>query len=398
MVEIKGKHNTAKVFTDEIEQGARDQIQALCDCEAFRDSKIRMMPDVHAGKGCCIGTTMTLTDRVVPGLVGVDIGCGMLARKISNSFVDFDLLEKVIRAEVPSGRNVRDEKLYAPEDLKDALLSLRCLKAIDMDYALRSLGTLGGGNHFIEVDRGSDSFWIVIHSGSRHLGLEIAEYYQDIAHEMCNTVPGLIRDRIAQLKAEGRHKDIQSEIERIKRENLHEPGDLDYVSGSAFSDYIHDMRVAQKYAMYNRWSMMAIICHSMHFDVTDEFETVHNYIDTDAMILRKGSVSAKEGERILIPMNMRDGSLICTGKGNPDWNFSAPHGAGRLMSRTQAKKLSMDDYRDSMQGIWSASISEETLDECPMAYKSMESIMSNIRDTADVKEIIKPVYNYKAKE
>lgn len=398
MTEIKGAYNNAKIFADEVESSALEQVQAICDREEFKDSKIRMMSDIHAGKGCCIGTTMTLVDKVVPSMVGVDIGCGMLARKVSTRYLSFGNLDYVIRKYIPCGRNVREDPIYMPDKLKDVLLQLKCQKAVDLDYARHSLGTLGGGNHFIEMDIDShNDLWIVIHSGSRHLGLEVATYYQKEAIRQLREIPNEKRQEIIdRLKAEGRQKEIATELAKLRTTDI--PDDLAYITGDLFQNYIHDMKIAQMFAAYNRWSMMAIICHEMNFNVTDEFETVHNYIDTETMVLRKGATSAKKGERVLIPINMRDGSLICIGKGNPDWNESAPHGAGRIMSRAKARELSMDEYRESMKGIWTSCIGTGTLDESPMAYKSIESIVSNIEPTVDIIDRIKPVYNFKAEE
>lgn len=400
MIEINGKFNSARCFTNNLESSAYEQIQAVCDQEAFAGSQIRIMPDVHAGKGCTIGTTMTIIDKVVPGMVGVDIGCGMETVCIAEKEVDFDRLDKVIRKYIPCGRDVRK----IPHKLNDEidLTQLRCAREINIDRARHSIGTLGGGNHFIEVDKDEDgNVYIVVHSGSRHLGTEVAEFYQNEGRKaMWGGAKHQIQELIARLKEEGRFTEIQTEVEKLKSEHpINIPKDLAYVEGKLFEDYIHDMRIVQKFATLNRKAMMDVIMVGMRFTKVEEFTTVHNYIDTDAMILRKGSVSAKKGEKLLIPINMRDGSLICIGKGNADWNFSAPHGAGRLMSRSEAfERLTMDEYQKEMQGIYSTCVNTASLDESPMAYKSMDEIVEQIQPTAEIVARIKPIYNFKASE
>lgn len=363
-----------------------------------KGSQIRIMPDVHAGAGCTIGTTMTITDKIVPNLVGVDIGCGMETTIIKESHIEPQKLDKLIRAEVPSGFAVRD-KIHRYANEID-LTKLYCYKQIHADRALTSIGTLGGGNHFIEVDKDEDGkIYLVIHSGSRHLGVEVARWYQDEAYRRLNHSDSQSIDAlIAQMKAEGKQKQIESEIKKIKNTKFtNVPKHLAYCEGELFEQYLHDMAIVQQFAVLNRQAMTDVIVKGMHWHVVDQFTTTHNYIDMEHMILRKGAVSAQEGEILLIPINMRDGSLICRGKGNPDWNCSAPHGAGRLMSRSQAKEsCSIAEYRKEMQGIYTTSVSMDTLDECPMAYKPMESIMENIVDTAEVLKVIKPIYNFKA--
>lgn len=400
MIEIKGKYNNAMCFTDELEPTAYEQIQSVCDSSAFSSSKIRIMPDVHAGKGCTIGTTMTISDKVVPGMVGVDIGCGMETVRIAEKDVDFERLDKIIRKYVPCGRDVRKfpHKLTGEIDLNE----LRCARNVNIDRAKLSVGTLGGGNHFIEIDKDDEgNVYLVVHSGSRHLGTEVADYYQE---EGVKAIAGVakyqMQELIAKLKAEGRESEIQSQIELFKTERIASvPDELAYVEGKLFEDYIHDMKIVQRFATLNRRAITDVIMVGMRFTKVEEFTTVHNYIDTDAMILRKGSVSAKKGEKLLIPINMRDGSLLCVGKGNPDWNFSAPHGAGRLMSRSKAlESLTMEEYKKEMQGIYSTCINTDTLDESPMAYKSMGEIVKQIQPTAEIIKIIKPVYNFKASE
>lgn len=395
MIQINGKHNNATIYTNNLEQEAFDQIKSLCDCEAFRDSKIRIMPDVHSGKGCCIGTTMTLTDKVVPSLVGVDIGCGVLVSHIDAERIDYAELQDIIKKKIPSGMNIHETPLPTASAMKSYLMAIKA--PINIDYALRSLGTLGGGNHFIEIDEGENGLYLVIHSGSRHLGVEIANHYQKEAARQLKFLPKEeIRKTVEALKAAGRESEIATELAKLKQKRV--PDNFAYVSGDLFRDYIHDMEIAQAFAWFNRCIMASVIRCELGVNGLDEFQTVHNYIDTKKMILRKGAVSAKKGEKLIIPINMRDGALICKGKGNPDWNFSAPHGAGRLMSRAKAKELSLDEYKESMKGIWTESVSLETLDECPMAYKSLEDILSNIHGTVDVIERITPAYNYKAKE
>ncbi|MDR1184583.1 MAG: RtcB family protein [Coriobacteriales bacterium] len=402
MIEVQGVCNTAVCYCDELESAAAEQIQMVCDQPEFSESLIRVMPDVHAGKGCTIGTTMTIKDKIVPSMVGVDIGCGMETLRIAESKLDFGELDVAIRKAVPAGRNVRED-YHALNDEID-LTELRCAKKVQLDRARHSIGTLGGGNHFIEVDRSDDGvLFIVIHSGSRHIGMEVAEHYQDEAYrQLSGSSKAQIDELIAQMKAEGRQREIQPTLRRLQDEGAHLPTvskDLAYVTDSLFDDYLHDMEIVQRFAALNRQAMMDEIVTRLGLTKVESFTTTHNYIDTDAMILRKGAVSAKQGERLLIPINMRDGSLICVGKGNDAWNFSAPHGAGRIMSRKVALgNLSMDEYRSEMQGVFSTCVGEDTLDESPMAYKSLESIVSQITPTAEITLRIKPVYNFKAGE
>ncbi len=400
VIEVKGKFNTALCYTPALDGKAEEQIRLVCDEEAFRDSKIRIMPDVHAGKGCTIGTTMTITDKVVPGMVGVDIGCGMETVRIAQREIDSEKLDALIRSAIPCGREVRraSHEYCSSIDLS----ALRCAPYVNLERAKKSIGTLGGGNHFIEADRSdTGDIYIVVHSGSRHLGVEVADYYQEQGRM---ALWGGARYQIGQfietLKSEGRFQEIQPAVTALKKEHkISIPKDLAYVEGKLFEDYIHDMRIVQRFAVLNRKAMMDVILSGMGFTKADEFTTIHNYIDTDAMILRKGSVSAKKGEKLLIPINMRDGGLICIGKGNPEWNCSAPHGAGRLMSRRAAfSTLSMEQYRKEMKGIYSTCVVPDTLDESPMAYKSMEEIIAQIEPTAQIAERVKPVYNFKAAE
>lgn len=369
MISIKGTYGEVKVFSNEVEQSAEGQIKALCEQPFITGSKIRIMPDVHAGKGCTIGTTMTIGDYVVPNLVGVDIGCGMLTVQLEEKRLNLPELDSFIRQNIPYGRDVRDRphRSHGRINLED----LRCYKKVDTRRAKESLGTIGGGNHFIEVDKDEDgTLYLVIHTGSRNLGLRVAELYQKKAY---NAVGGR----------------KQTEI----------PYELAYLIGEEKGDYLYDMAFMQRFAELNRRIIKEVILDGMKLREADSFTTIHNYIDTDAMILRKGAVSAKKDERLLIPMNMRDGSLICTGLGNEDWNCSAPHGAGRRFSRTEAENsFTVSEFKKQMEGIYTTSVSKETLDECPMAYKPMDEILQNIGDTVRVERIIRPIYNFKASE
>ena len=400
MIELNGKYNSARVFTDVIEQDAVTQIIAFCSQPVSEGARIRIMPDVHAGAGCTIGTTMTITDKVVPNLVGVDIGCGMETVRLKETHIELQKLDKLIYEKIPSGFAIR-EKPHRYSERTD-IEELFCIKHIDPLRAEKSIGTLGGGNHFIEADKGEDgSIYIVIHSGSRHLGVEVAKYYQNEAYRRLNKSSDKeVNELIARLKAEGKQKQIQSELKKLENTKTTDvPKHLAYCEGELFDQYIHDMKIVQQFAMLNRQAMMDEIIKGMHLHIAEQFTTVHNYIDTDTMILRKGAVSAQAGEKLLIPINMRDGSLICTGKGNPDWNCSAPHGAGRLMSRSQAKQsFTVSEFRKQMDGIYTTSVNAQTLDECPMAYKSMEDIVDNIGDTVEINEVIRPIYNFKAGE
>ena len=398
MLELRGRYNTAKVFTDLIDENAIAQIITLLNQPMSEGQQIRIMPDVHAGAGCTIGTTMTITDKAVPNLVGVDIGCGMETVCIKESFIEVQKLDKLIRAEIPSGFGIR-KKIHHYMDKLD-ITQLYCSKNVDLIRAERSLGTLGGGNHFIEADRGEDgAIYIVIHSGSRHLGLEVAKYYQEEAYKRLNSCSKTEIDAlIARLKSEGKEKQIQKELKKLTNtKHTDVPKPLAYTEGDLFEQYIHDMKIVQEYAMLNRQAMMDEIIKGMGFHIRDCFTTIHNYIDTEKMVLRKGAVSAQMGETLLIPINMRDGSLICTGKGNLDWNCSAPHGAGRVLSRGEARTtLTLSEFKKQMEGIYSTSVSRDTIDESPMAYKSIDDIVSNIGETVDINDIIKPIYNFKA--
>ena len=391
---LNGKYNSAKVYTDNIDQETIAQVIELLNQPFVAGERICIMPDCHAGKGCVVGTTMTLTNKVVPNLVGVDIGCGMYAVKLGEKDIDLAKLDEVINTKVPSGFSTHDKAVAR----FDPLESIIC--PIDIPNALKSLGTLGGGNHFIEVDRDKDgALWLVIHTGSRHLGIEVCNHYQKAGYEAIKneSVKAKIDTTIAELKARGLEREIENTIKSLKMQAPKVPEHLAYVEGELFKDYIHDMRITQEYAKLNRDTIADIIIFAMGLHPEESFDTIHNYIDTDNMILRKGSISAQTGERVIIPMNMRDGSLICIGKGNSDWNDSAPHGAGRIMSRSQAKdRVDFEEFQRSMTGIYSSSVVESTVDESPMVYKPIDEIMDNIADTVDIVDVIKPIYNFKA--
>lgn len=400
MIEVNGRFNSAKIYTDVVDKASISQVITLCNQEFSAGSRIRLMPDIHAGAGCTIGTTMTITDKVVPNLVGVDIGCGMETIRIRETHLEMQRLDKLIYERIPSGFKIRDKAHRYAERVD--LEELFCAKHVDLLRAEKSVGTLGGGNHFIEVDRDEEeNLYVVVHSGSRHLGKEVASYYQEEGFKILNrTDDKSIQRMIQELKDAGRQKEIQKELKRLKNLKQTEiPRELAYVSGELFDQYIHDMKLVQRFAALNRQAMIDEIVKGMKLHVEEQFTTVHNYIDTDFMILRKGAVSARAGEQLLIPINMRDGSLICVGKGNEDWNCSAPHGAGRLMSRAQAKQsFTVSDFKKQMSEVYTTSVNSATLDECPMAYKNMTDIVENIGPTAEIVKIIKPVYNFKAGE
>lgn len=365
MITIQNTYNTAIVYADALDSGAAGLIRALCGSPISQGSTIRVMPDVHAEKGCAVGTTVTIQDCAAPGLVGVDIGCGITVLKISARRRELQKLDTLIHEKIPAGRAIRPAPHRFAE--RAELEGLRCQRHIQRDKSLKSIGTLGGGNHFIELDQGGDgAYWLIIHSGSRHLGVETASYYQNEAFHQC---------------PEGT------------------PYELAYTTGGLMEDYLHDIQIVQSFAELNRQSIADEIVKGMKLDVEDSFSTVHNYIDREHMILRKGAISARAGERLIIPINIRDGCLLCVGKGNPEWNFSAPHGAGRLMSRADSRQsFTLSQYKKEMKGIYTTSVSRETLDESPMAYKPMESIISQIGDTVTITEQIRPVYSFKAGE
>ena len=398
MFEIKGKINTAICYAKVVEDEAIEQIRRMCDYDFTENSKIRIMPDVHAGKGCTIGTTMTVTDKAVPNIVGVDIGCGMYTVNLGKDEIDLEKLDEAAHF-VPSGMNIwegRQEKF----DLQE----FRCYRNLkNTKWLERSLGTLGGGNHFIEVDKASDgTHYLVIHTGSRNLGKQVADIYQQLAIDLNKGKETYFQQReeiIRTYKEQGRRKDIQKALKAIswnQRETTM-PEDLCYLYGQFFDDYLHDVEICQRFARRNREKIAEVLLARTGMTGGEAFHTIHNYIDTDEMILRKGAIAAHAGEKVLIPINMRDGSVLAIGKGNAEWNYSAPHGAGRIMSRTKAKnELDMEAYRKSMEGIYTTSVNEKTLDEAPMAYKSLEDIIDVIKESVDIIEIMKPIYNFKA--
>ena len=398
MMEIKGQVNTAICFAKVIEEEAVEQIRRMCDYEFTEGSQIRIMPDVHAGKGCTIGTTMTVKDKAVPNIVGVDIGCGMFTVNLGKVEINMEQMDAAAHF-IPSGLNVwecRKERFD--------LLDLRCYRGLkDTRRLERSLGTLGGGNHFIEIDQAADGTkYMVIHSGSRNLGKQVAEFYQHLAIDLNKGKEEYFAKRdalIAEYKAAGRRSEIQAALKELKWQSREAtiPEDLCFVYGQYLEDYLRDVEICQRFARRSRELMAEIILQQLGLEAVDAFHTIHNYIDTDEMILRKGAIAAHEGEKVLIPINMRDGSVLAVGKGNPDWNFSAPHGAGRIMSRTAAKELlDLDEYRREMEGIYTTSVNEATLDEAPMAYKSLEDIIDVIGESVDIIEVLKPIYNFKA--
>ena len=403
MFELKGKYATAKVFATTVNNKTISQIVSLLNQPFVKDSTVRIMADTHAGAGCVIGTTMTIKDKVVPNLVGSDIGCAMLAVKLKEKADEIDLqqLDENIRRFVPAGQMIHDEAKIAATHFE--VKQLRCWKkpgaGIREMLAYQSMGTLGGGNHFIELNKDFNNHtYLIIHSGSRHLGGEVCQYYQDLAWKRHSDAEKNVM--IQKMKEDGRQDEIVTELKRFHKtfelcSNI--PKELAYLEGQDLDDYLHDMEIVQEYARDNRAEIARVILESTYLTEESRFETMHNYIDTKNMILRKGAVSAQKDEKLLIPINMRDGSLICVGKGNPDYNYSAPHGAGRLLSRSQAKEqLSMDEFRSAMKGIYTTSISLSTLNESPMAYKPLEEILANIKDTVEVVERIVPIYNFKA--
>lgn len=393
-----------KIFTENIELEALEQINTLISQPAFSDCKVRIMPDVHAGKGCVIGFTADLGNKVIPNIVGVDIGCGMLTIELGNIDIDFEKLDKAIRKRVPSGKNVHEGRIVRFEKLKN-LYCYRELK--DTKRLERSIGTLGGGNHFIEIDVDNDgNKYLIIHTGSRNLGKQVAEYYQNLAIEIMQGKDELYEKQnklIEEYKAQGRKKEIQQAIKELHRKfnpnPLNIPRELCYLTGDYREKYLHDMGICQGFASLNRVTIAMSILDEMKWENIGNFETIHNYIDLESNIVRKGAISAKDKEKVLIPINMRDGCIIGHGKGNEDWNYSAPHGAGRIMSRTKAKEnVSLEEFEKSMDGIYTTSVNESTIDESPMVYKPMDEIVENIKDTVDIYKIIKPVYNFKASD
>ncbi len=408
------KEKNLKIFTKNIEEKAIKQIDELLEQKSFENCKVRIMPDVHAGKGCVIGFTADLGNKVIPNIVGVDIGCGMLAVELGNIELDLEKLDNVINEYVPAGRNIREQKLMEFKKINE-LYCLRELK--DTKKFNRAIGTLGGGNHFIEIDIDDENNkYLVIHTGSRNMGKQVADYYQNLAIELCSGKEEMYKKKeeiIKNYKEHGRKLEIQQALNKLEKEyknnktNL--PNDLCYLQGKHREMYLHDMKICQEYASLNRLQIAKEILMN-YFQLTyvpeidyppimnNRFETIHNYISFEDNIVRKGAISAKKGEKVLIPINMRDGSIIAVGKGNKDWNQSAPHGAGRIMSRIKAKKMfELEKFKKAMEGIYTTSVVEETIDEAPFVYKSMQEIIENIQDTVEIKKIIKPIYNFKAK-
>ncbi len=400
MIEIKGKYNTAICYTDALDDGAREQIMTVCDREEFAASVIRIMPDVHAGIGCTIGTTMTVVDKVVPNMVGVDIGCGMYTVYLGETDIDLARFDEAAHS-IPSGKRV-----WEGRQERFDLTRLRCYRYLkDTKRLERSIGTLGGGNHFIEIDADeTGGKYLVIHSGSRNLGTQVAEYYQNVAVDLNLGKEEYFQKReeiIRTYKEEGRRSEIQAALKQLDSEwkatEPTMPRALCYLYGTYMEDYLHDIDICQQFARRNREKMAEILLAETGLTAVEAFHTVHNYIDVEERILRKGSVSAKAGEKLLIPINMRDGSLLCIGKGNEDWNRSAPHGAGRLMSRSAAfEKLTMAEYTAQMEGVYTTCVNTATLDESPMAYKNMDEIVANIEPTAEIVARIRAIYNFKA--
>lgn len=397
MIEVKGKYNTAIIFTDDYQDNAVEQVRELCDQAFTKNEKIRVMPDYHPGMGSTIGTTMTVTDKIVPNLVGVDIGCGMSVAFVQKGKgqINYEKLDDVIRKNVPSGFNIHPKKNQHRFVEKINLDNIHA--PVNQDRAEGSIGTLGGGNHFIEINEVSEStVALVVHSGSRNLGKQIAEHYQKIAYQEVMDVNRRKHALETRLRNQGiDEEEIQQEIRSLKKPDIKRA--LAFLENESFDRYLNDMAIAQKFAELNRQAMIDIIVTKMGWEVSDAFSTIHNYIDMEEMILRKGAISAQKGERVIIPINMRDGSIIAYGKGNPDWNFSGPHGAGRLMSRTEAKKkVDFKDFKSSMKDVWSTSVKPETLDESPFVYKDVNDIIKNTTETIEIEQVIKPVYNFKA--
>lgn len=399
-MELRGKYATAKVFTHNIEQQAMDHIQQFVDNEITDGAKVRIMPDVHEGKGAVIGTTIDINSmdypKVCPNVVGVDIGCGIMAYKIENKNIDLNKLDKVVHNRVPAGHNVHGGYQWNTlfDYLIDNITFFDEMGSEKQDRIFRSLGTLGSGNHFVELDRDENGdYWLLVHSGSRNLGVQVATYHQKIAEK--NIQRKDFDKVIDQLKQEGRYKEIQSTINKMKQNNPVINKELAYLEGNQLDDYLNDMYSTYLYAVQSRKNMLLEIVQSMDFKILDSFDSVHNIIGADK-IIRKGATQAKKGQRLIIPLNMKDGSLICEGLGNADWNYSTPHGAGRVMSRTQArKKLNIDQYKNEMNDVYTTCVNEETIDEAPEVYKSAREIIDNIGNTAKVIHRLKPIYNFK---
>ena len=410
MFTVSGKYNTAKVMTNAgIDDATMSQIIEMCNLESLAGENLAIMPDCHAGAGCTIGTTMTISNAVIPNFVGVDIGCGVLAAHLKlDKHPDFSKLDSVIRKRVPSGFEVHSRSsILAIRRDQTELDKLHCKDHVDLDRAALSLGTLGGGNHFIEIDEAADGTkYLIIHSGSRNLGKQVAEFYQQLAVNLDRGYGEYLEKRdeiIRTYKEQGRRKEIQQALEKLHwqvyESETNMPEDLCFLSGKYLDDYLYDVEICQAFAKRSREKMAEIILERTGMLGREAFHTIHNYIDIKEMILRKGAIAAHKGEKVLIPINMRDGSVLAIGKGNAEWNFSAPHGAGRLMSRTKAKtELNMNEYKNVMQGIYTTSINENTLDEAPMAYKRLDDIIDVIGESVDVIDVMKPIYNFKASE
>ncbi len=416
MITITGKYASAQVYTDNLEDMARNQIQELCDQKAFEGAKVRVMPDTHAGKGCVIGFTAQLGDRVVPNLVGVDIGCGMRLVELGYMEIDYGRLDHYIRHDVPNGQKIHKEPQEVDAGLLQKIIRVSEVTGSDVDRHLRSVGSLGGGNHFIEINEDySGKRYLVIHSGSRNFGLQVAQHHQRIAEQYCEAKLKELRDQqnkaIGLLRQSGDVESIPAIIEEFKSlmEVYQVPKALAFLEGELAENYLTDMYAAQEFAMANREHMARSIVGflsgegnavgylGLDYDQLPGFTSVHNYTDPEDRIIRKGAIRADKGQKVIVPISMREGSILAYGKGNEDWNNSAPHGAGRLLSRTAAKNtLSLDEYQESMQGVWTSSISNQTLDEAPLAYKPLQEILDNTVDALDVIEVIKPVYNFKA--
>lgn len=409
MIIINGKNVEVKIFTDLLEDTAREQIQNMANHEITKGTQVRIMSDVHAGKGSTIGTTIKLAEnfadwKVCPNVVGVDAGCAIMMYKLADKNIDLEDLDNKVNSLIPSGFNIHNKAQN--EELTQRLLNTLTFKieGDKVDRIHKSLGTLGGGNHFIELGKDEiGDYWLSVHSGSRNLGVQVASIHQDVAIKELERKEVNISEVIENLKKEGRHKEISDTVKMLKANQIEltkEVKGLAYLEGELLKNYLVDMIVAQEYAHNSRKTMLDIIVKAMGFNVVDKFDSVHNFVEHDNYkngIIRKGATSAKSGERLVIPLNMRDGSLICIGKGNKDWNESAPHGAGRMMSRSKAnKEIKLTEFQAQMEGIYSSSVSEATLDEAPDAYKPAEVIIENIKDTVDIVHIVKPVYNFKA--
>lgn len=396
-----------KIYAKTIEDSAKQQINTLLEQEPFKNAKVRIMPDVHSGKGCVIGFTSEFKDKIIPNIVGVDIGCGVIVASLGNIDIDYEKLDKFIKENIPAGKDVRETTIHIiSTKYYHNLYSLKCYKQLhDIDRIIKSIGTLGGGNHFIEIDEDDEGGkYLIVHTGSRNLGKQVAEIYQQKAIDKFykESVKNKIDTTIKELKVQGREKEIESTIKNIKEHYVatNIPKELCYLEGQDAQDYLHDMHICQEYAKINRRYILDCVAQFLNIDIVNNyFESVHNYIDLKSNIIRKGAISAYEDEPVIIPLNMKDGCILGIGKGNDDWNNSAPHGAGRLMSRNEARRdLKLDDFKKAMSGIYTTTADETTIDESPMAYKNAKEIIETIKDTVEIKKLIKPIYNFKASE